>query len=179
MDSRVIQQEGRHNMTEKAEKINSWITLGANLGVLLGLIVLIVELDQNSDLVRAQIHQARADNFVAHRMDLADSELLLPAIVKFTDAGGPSDVSALSELDPIERARIRRYFGAMLTGYDNLYYQYRNGLLDEDFYSVRVVSTVRRLTPIWSELGLVKLGAENPGITRSFAAEIERITATE
>lgn len=166
-------------MMEKAEKINSWLTLSANLGVLIGLIVLIVELDQNSDLVRAQIHQARADNFVAHRMSLADSELLLPAMVKFSAAGGPSDVSALSKLDPIERERLRRFYGAMLYEYDNLYFQYRNGLLDEDFYSVRVVNTVRRLRPIWSELGLIKLGAENPRVTKSFAAEIERITEND
>lgn len=166
-------------MIEKAEKINSWVTLGANLGVLIGLIVLIVELGQNSDLVRAQIHQARADNFVAHRISVADSELLLPAMVKFNNAGGPNDVSALLKLDPIERARIRRYYGAMLTGYDNLYFQYRNGLLDEDFYSVRVVNTVRRITPLWSELGLINLGAENPRVTKSFATEIERITANE
>ena len=166
-------------MTDKAEKISNWITLGANLGVLIGLAVLIVELEQNSDLVRAQIHQARADNFMASRMDVADSEFLLPAVVKFTAAGGPSDVSALSVLDPIERARIRGYFGAMLTGYDNLYFQYRNGLLDEDFYSVRVVNPVKLLTPIWSELGLIRLGAENPRVTKSFAAEIERIIANE
>jgi hypothetical protein len=166
-------------MIEKAEKINSWLTLSANLGVLIGLIVLIVELDQNSDLVRSQIHQARADSFVADRISFADSELLLPAMVKFRNAGGPSDVSALSQLDPIERERVRRYLGAMLAGYDNLYFQYRNGLLDDDFYSVRVVNPVRLLTPVWSELGLIKLGAENPRVTKSFAAEIERITSNE
>lgn len=98
------------------ERINSWIALGANLGMLVGLFVLIVELDQNSDPVRAQIHQARTDNFVSHRMDVADSELLLPAIVKFTAAGGSGDLSALSELDPIERQRIRCYIGALLAG---------------------------------------------------------------
>ena len=166
-------------MNEKTERINKWVTLGANLGVLIGLVVLIMELDQNSDLVRAQIHQARADNFVAHRMNLADTELLLPAIVKFRAAGGPNDVTALSKLDPVERERLRRYYGALLAGYDNLYFQYRNGLLDEDFYSVRVVTTVRRLAPLWSKLGLIKLGAENPRVTKSFATEIERIIAKE
>lgn len=166
-------------MTDKAEKISNWITLGANLGVLIGLAVLIVELEQNSDLVRAQIHQARADSFVADRMSYADSELLLPAMVKFRNAGGPNDVSALSQLDPIERERVRRYLGAILAGYDNLYFQYRNGLLDEDFYSVRVINPVRLLTPVWSELGLIKLGDENPRVTKSFAAEIERITSNE
>ncbi|WP_370338888.1 hypothetical protein [Parvularcula marina] len=35
------------------DKINRWLTLGANVGVVIGLIVLIVELRQNSSLTRA------------------------------------------------------------------------------------------------------------------------------
>ncbi len=162
-----------------ADRVNQWLTLGANMGVLIGLILLIVELNQNSDLLRAQIHQARSDNFESFGVEFADTELLLPAMVKFSEAGGPRDVSALDQLDPIERARVVRYYRARLAGYDNLYYQYRNGFLDEDFYSVRVVNTVRFLTPIWEEIGALRLGAENPRVTKSFAAEIERIMSEE
>ena len=163
----------------RADSINRWLSLGANLGVLIGLILLVVELDQNSDLVRAQIHQARSDNFESFGVEYADTERLLPTMVKFRAAGGPRDVSALEKLDPIERARIRQYMDARIAGYDNLYYQYRNGFLDEDFYNVRVVNTVRFLAPIWIELGVLRLGAENPRVTKSFAAEIERILAEE
>ncbi|MDH3748679.1 MAG: hypothetical protein OER97_10780 [Gammaproteobacteria bacterium] len=163
----------------KAKKITSWVTLGANLGVLVGLILLVVELDQNSDLVRAQIHQARSDNFEAFRVSMADTEQLLPAMVKFKAAGGPRDVSAIQQLDPIERERIRRYYAARLAGYDNLHFQYKNGFLDEDFYNIRVVNPVRLLTPLWSELGLISLGSKNPRVTTSFAAEIERIQSSD
>lgn len=41
------------------DNVDRWLTLGANIGVLVGLALLIVELGQNSDLVRTQIHQAR------------------------------------------------------------------------------------------------------------------------
>ena len=34
---------------------------------------------------------------------------------------------------------------------------------------------VRTLTPIWVEPGLVRLGADNPRVTKSLAAGIERI----
>ena len=37
-----------------ADNVNKWLTLSANIGVVIGLILLLVELDQNSDLVRAQ-----------------------------------------------------------------------------------------------------------------------------
>ena len=37
------------------DKLNRWLTLGANVGVVIGLIVLIVELRQNSSLTRAEM----------------------------------------------------------------------------------------------------------------------------
>jgi len=161
------------------DKLNSWLTLGANIGVLVGLIILIVELDQNNDAMRAQIHQARSDNFESFMVELADTERLLPTLTKFRAAGGSRDLSSLQELDPDERARIRTYYNGRLMGYDNLHFQYKNGFVDEGFYNVRVVTTVRNLAPLWSELGLIRLGNENPFVSTSFAEEIERILSVE
>jgi hypothetical protein len=102
---------------------------------------------------------------------------MLPVLAKFRAAGGPADISALQELDPIERARLRQYYDGRIGGYDNLHYQYKQGFLDDDFYNIRVLGTVKSSLPAWEELGLVKLGAENPRVTKSFAAEIERALA--
>ena len=162
-----------------ADRVNQWLALGANVGVLIGLILLIVELNQNSDLLRAQIHQSRADNFESFMVEYADTEQMLPTMVKFRAAGGPRDVSALEQLDPVEKERIRQYFNGRVAGYDNLYYQYRNGFLDEDFYSVRVVNTIKAWGKVWIELGLIRPGAENPRVTKSFAAEFERIMSED
>lgn len=164
-------------MNLNTDKVNAWLTLGANTGVLVGLILLIVELNQNNNAVRAQIHQSRSDNFESFMVDLADTDNLLPALTKFSAAGGSRDLTSLQELEPDERARIRRYHQGRLMGYDNLYYQYRNGFIDEGFYNVRVVNTVRTLAPLWSELGLLRLGNENPFVSIEFAEEIERILA--
>ena len=71
-----------------AESISRWLSLSANLGVVVGLVLLLIELDQNSDLVRAQIHQARSDEHVGYRIEFADSEFLLPARLKVEAAGG-------------------------------------------------------------------------------------------
>jgi hypothetical protein len=163
----------------RAEKLNTWLTLGANIGVLIGLLLLVVELDQNSDVVRAQIHQARSDNFEAFNIEIADTEYLLPALAKLRAAGGPRDVLALQELDAIERERVRMYFRGRVMGYDNLHYQYESGFLDEEFYKIRVEGSIRALAPIWAELGLINLGAENPRVSPSFAAEIERVLSEE
>jgi hypothetical protein len=37
-----------------AEKVNRWLTLGANFGVLIGILLLVVELSQNREMIRAQ-----------------------------------------------------------------------------------------------------------------------------
>jgi len=83
--------------------VNKWLTLSANIGVVIGLVLLILELNQNSALVRAQIHQARADNYVAASVDMADSEFLLPAYQKFIEAGGWTEPTSLDELNPLGR----------------------------------------------------------------------------
>lgn len=158
----------------KTGSISSWLTLGANIGVVIGLVLLIVELNQNSDLVRAQIHQARSDSYESFMLDIADSEYLLPAYEKFKAAGGPEDVSALDVLNADERERIRRYFQGRLGGYDNLYFQYKQGYLDEEFYESRIAGSIRRQYSIWVELGLLESGS-----TPSFMAEIERIRSSE
>ena len=108
-----------------ADRLNRWLTLTANIGVVLGLLLLIFELRQNQDLVRAQIHQARSDAWVSNRFESADSEFLLPAYDKFIKAGGPLDLTAFDSLDPTESARITRYAQALMGDYDNLFYQFR------------------------------------------------------
>ena len=155
-----------------ADSVNRWLTLSANVGVMIGLILLVIELNQNSSLVRAQIHQARSDNYVSNMIALADTENLLPAYEKLINAGA-LNAAALDTLDSIERARVRRYAQARLGGYDNLFYQYRLGYLDDEFYQSRVVVSVGRMTPLWEEFGLLE------GATPGFAAEVRRIKSAK
>ncbi len=151
------------------DSLSRWLTFSANIGVVIGLALLVVELKQNSELVRAQIHQARSDSYVSDMIAISDTEFLLPAYEKLSDGGGITDVTALEVLDQIERERIRRYAQARMADYDNLFYQYRLGYLDEEFYQTRVAISIRRMTPVWEEFGLLS------GATPSFVAEIRRI----
>jgi len=156
----------------KADSVNRWLTLSANIGVVIGLILLLIELDQNSDLVRVQIHQARSDTWVSDRTEFADTEYLLPAYRKFISAGGPVDPSAMDELDPVESARVYRYLEARLGDYDNLFYQYEQGYLDEEFYRARIEPSIKRLAPTWMNMDFLNR------IRPSFVAEIERLNSS-
>ena len=52
-----------------ADKINRWLTLGANLGVLVGLLLLITELKQNAEF--AQFQFASNSNALSEEIQLA------------------------------------------------------------------------------------------------------------
>ncbi len=140
------------------DTVNRWLTFSANVGVVIGLILLLIELNQNSELLRAQIHQNRSDAHVAQRFERTDSEFLLPAWVKFEDAGGLRDLSAMDELTPVEAARIKEYFAAYHQDYDNLFYHYQHGYLDQEFYQYRVETTIRLFAPWWKKLKIFEAG---------------------
>ena len=156
-----------------SDKLNRWLTLVANVGVLVGLFLLIIEIDQNSDLVRAQIHQARSDQHIAYRMEVADSDHMLSARLKLEEAGGFNDLNSIDQLSPLQARRIQEFLTARHQDYDNLYYQYQQGYLDEEFYVFRVVSSIRHFAPWWKKLDIFESSGRRP----SFQNEIDRILA--
>ena len=149
------------------------VSLLANLGVVIGLILLIVELDQNSDLMTAQIQQSRSDAYVAVMEARSDSDNLVLAIDKVRAAGGWRNPSALDGLSDEERARIRWYLAGRRGDYENLYYQYINGYLDEEYYVCCIQGGIRTFAPWWERLGQMS------NMRPSFAVEIERIMAAD
>lgn len=152
-----------------ADRINRWLTLCANLGVVIGLALLIFQLEQNNDLMRAQIHQSRTDAWIENRFARADSQFLLPAIEKFHEAGFPEDFSALDRLSPEDGARMDDMLQAFQADYDNLFYQYQHGYLDEEYYRYLIEPSIRYLAPWWRHI-------ESTG-RPSFEREVDRILA--
>ncbi len=70
----------------------------------------------------------------------------------------------------IERGRFRLWQIAQQTHWDNLFYQYQQGFLDEEYYRDSFRVRVQRLAPIWGALGMT-------GNRQSFEAEMARILA--
>ena len=57
------------------ERLNRWLTLAANVGVLLGLVVLIVEVRQNAALTRAAMDQQKTDLLAQIEFNIARPEM--------------------------------------------------------------------------------------------------------
>ncbi len=64
------------------DKLNRWLTLTANVGVLVGLILLLFEIGQNTDLMRAQIAMDRSVSQTEILSDWANGGEIVPIEVK-------------------------------------------------------------------------------------------------
>jgi hypothetical protein len=157
------------------------IELGA-LGELLGSIAVLATLvylsvqirqntrsmDESKKLALAQTYQMRADALQMMLVHAADSNHIGPIITKLTGDGYPEDIAALDHLSKEERGRFRQWQIAQQTHWDNMYFQYQQGFIDEEYYRDSFRERVRRLAPTWKAL---RVG----GARRSFAAEIDSI----
>ena len=104
------------------EKLNMWITLLANLGVFTGIILLVYELGQNRQLMRAEIRNDLSTTAVNFLHSLAENPVLAEAILK---------ANAGAELTPSEAYRVGSRSESVFRFWENSHYQYRQGLYDE------------------------------------------------
>lgn len=115
-----------------AEDLNRWLTLGANLGVLIGIILLIAELNQNSTLMRAQLFNERAGHGIAQFMTIAESSELSEVYNLLHVSGFPENPAAFSQLSPIQKNQYLWALRADRFRVENLLYQQLLGVSDHD-----------------------------------------------
>ena len=106
----------------KPKEINEWLALVANLGVIAGIIILAIELNQNNRLMMSQTRSEIAQSV---------SDVLLRTA--FSDyAGITLNTVNLDSLDDVDRRRVGAYQYARLRLWENFHYQYRSGLFEQD-----------------------------------------------
>jgi len=136
----------------KSDNLNKWLTLVANFGVLVGLIVVVVELQQTqiimsaeSSMQRAQMSRENAS--LAARNNISEIEMKL---------------AAGQEITPEELRNATEFAGRLLRHYEVMHYQNQIGVLDEEiwennadgirsFISGEIVS---HLYPDWPNSGI-------------------------
>ena len=106
----------------KDDRLMRWLTIGANLGVLIGLLLLIAELNQNREMMRAQIRHELAMGIV-NLLDTPASNQQL-ANVLFRGISG-------EKLTPSEMYQFEMRTNALFRYWEDVHYQYRVGLYDD------------------------------------------------
>lgn len=101
------------------------VTILANLGVLIGILLLVYELAQNREMMRAQTRNSVAEMLVnLLAVEVSDSEI--SEIWVKRRSGEP--------LTAVEFERFQVLQWAYWRYRENVHYQYRNGLYEEDEY---------------------------------------------
>lgn len=148
------------------DKLNNWLTLGANLGVLVGIIFLIVEVQQNNLIARAQT-----------RMDIAGS--MRENILMFSSPEGISIQAKLTrgeDLSLEEQIWIRLSFRNEIKAWENVAYQYSLGFYDQeeiDTYRQTWMDRAQRCREPFGEQFFEAFQSFSNQIRPSFRAELQ------
>ena len=116
------------------ERLNKWLSLIANLGVVVGLIFLGFEIRHNTQATIASASEEITDQSLEYFSLGIDNQIVAQALYKRASGG---ELSGLEE-DQLER---HQYYNFRV--FQNVYLQYRRGFLDEDEWAVyqRVIAS--------------------------------------
>ncbi len=143
------------------DKVNQRLALLANIGVLLGIVFLAIEIRQSGDAVTAQIQDSIADGFIALNMAIIND----PQV-------GTNWVIGLNEPDRLsdtEAIRFSMHMRALFNQFIRVHGLYRTGLLEESEWALYA----REAATIMSSPG-GKLHWAGNEMSPEFRADIER-----
>jgi len=115
-----------------ADKVNQWLSLLTNIGVLIGIGLLVFEINQNADLMRAEMHAMRAEAKATRQMEMANSGEMVRVMSAANAAGFPRNPEALDALTPEDRLRYASFVAGLTETVQNWHYQCQQDLLDEE-----------------------------------------------
>ena len=128
-----------------SEKLSNRLTLLANIGVVIGLALLIYELRESQNLAETDAAVRRLDQIQLSQTEMALSESLPIIRVKALSEG----VDSLTE---VELYRLQVWENAVRLRMRSQYTEYVRGYLDHDT-AEGIVGAASGLLPYWEELG--------------------------
>ncbi len=140
----------------------------ANVGVLIGLIVLIYEVRQNTEMMQVQMLDSQVQNEAARRNAVYANDIYR-VLSKLEDEGHwPLTYQSVKHLSTFERRIIRSFYASRLLIFGNSFYQCQRGYLNEE------TCQGRNLYPEFiKELNII--GYDMRNMRTSFIAEVRRI----
>ena len=121
---------------KRLDRINRWLTLGANIGVVLGLVILIVEVRQNATLTRAAMEAEKNDRLAAIELSLSS-----PA----SAAAWTKSIRAPQEMSDAEIRMVESHLVAIMLQWDNMFQMESVGLASR----ARVRQHIQNMAPYY------------------------------
>ncbi len=132
----------------QSSKINEWLSLIANVGVVIGIFALIAELNHATGLAEVEAYQTRTRDIQELALQLALSDSLANVLEKNKAQGA-------DKLTPGEFARVRAWYGAILRGMQGQYYQYQHGFLERESVDRTLDDIANGIFENWEVFGLL------------------------
>jgi len=121
-----------------SEAIVGWITLGANVSVVVGLVLVAIQIRQNTRSVRASSYQTWVASASEWNLGIASSRDLASAIIQ-----GHGDPTGLDEDTALQYAMSML---AVMQMIQSTYYLYRNGSIDQSLWEAERQRAALHLT---------------------------------
>ena len=152
-----------------ADKLNKWFTLLANVGVVVGLAILILEIDQTNNLAKAEAIQGRSDMIMQAQKEYALSAYLPEITAKYREGG-------VEALTPVELDRLQVWENARRVRMSAQYRQFQMGFLDQEIAERTVKDAALSFAQIWDDLGLESQGNSGSldGVSTEFLQEVQK-----
>jgi hypothetical protein len=143
------------------------LSILANLGVLVSILLLAYELNQNRQMMRSQVRNEVSTGVVTLLVATVND----PNFADVRVRGGKGE-----ELTEVERSQFRLYVNAWLRTWENAYYQYKNGLYDEQEFAGQREAWRRTFA---QQRGFVNYFCANrTEYSAEFASEIDALLTT-
>jgi len=136
-------------MVKHSSKTNEWLSLIANIGVVIGIFVLVAEVNHASKLAEVGAYQTRMKDIQELNLQLALSETLADILNK-------SDADGVAALTPGEFSRAQSWYATILRGMQGQYYQYQQGFLERESIDRTLDDIAGGIYEKWEKFGLLK-----------------------
>ena len=133
----------------------SWKGVAELIGIaaiVASLVFVGLELRQTQTALMASTYQARSFDAMNAQRGLADSEYIRPLLAKI-DLDNEQSLEGLSRE---EFWRLRRHVVSRMIDFDNEYFQYQSGYLDEKYFEGQFKTGLKR----WRQLGMTEFRPE-------------------
>ena len=143
------------------DNANRWLTLAANVGVLVGIAFLIVEINQNTQATNTASRDASVGHILNFFEQGMDNQVIARARYKFRSG---------EELDGFERRQLHNYQYYNFKIFENIHVQYERGLFSDSEWRRyrRIIKNVLD----GDEIALEMWNSRQDNYTEEFRAEV-------
>ena len=114
--------------TRNLEKLNQWLTLAANVGVLIGIFVLVYEIQQNTEAIQSEVRTAL---FMGAQEELWKNMEYPDVTLNFSQTD--------HELSDDEKIRFDAWMTAAMRAREFAWLEYTSGNIDEEHWQAEEV----------------------------------------